>query len=188
MGVALGEYELLKRLGAGGMGEVFLARPTRRESRDDDRYIVIKTLLPHLADDESTLTMFLDEARLAARLNHGNVCQIYELGEAGGTWFIAMEYVSGRDCARLLRTAGQRGERFSPEIAARIVSDAAAGLHYSHELTDGDGNHLGLVHRDVSPANILVTYEGGVKLIDFGVAKAAGRVHQTQAEIGRAHV
>lgn len=177
MGYPFGQYELLKQLASGGMGEVFLAR--RRGVEGFEKLTVIKTLLPHLVESEEFLTMFLDEARLAARLDHPNIGQIFELGEQAGTYFIAMEYILGDDLQGLSKTCASNGIEIPVPLICRIAADALAGLHYSHELTDINGAPLGLVHRDVSPHNILATYEGGVKLIDFGVAKAAGRMTHT---------
>lgn len=177
MGYPFGQYELIKRLAAGGMGEVFLAR--RRGVEGFEKLAVIKTLLPHLVESEEFLTMFLDEARLAARLDHPNIGQIFELGEQAGTYFIAMEYILGDDLQGLSKTCAAQNIPIPVPLICRIAADALAGLHYSHELTDIEGKPLDLVHRDVSPHNILATYEGGVKLIDFGIAKAAGRMTNT---------
>ncbi len=177
MGIPFGRYELLKRIAAGGMGEVFLARQAGIEGFE--KLLVVKVLLPHLAEDEEFTTMFLDEARIAARLNHPNIGQIYDLGEVDGAYFIAMEYIHGDDVVRLWKTARLR-EKFVPlPLAVRIAADAGAGLDYAHKAVDANNHPLNLVHRDVSPQNILVTFDGAVKLIDFGVAKAAGRMSRT---------
>ncbi|MGI5860697.1 MAG: protein kinase domain-containing protein [Myxococcales bacterium] len=177
MGIPFGRYELLKRIAAGGMGEVFLARQAGLEGFE--KLLVVKVLLPHLAEDEEFTTMFLDEARIAARLNHPNIGQIYDLGEVDGAYFIAMEYIHGDDVVRLWKTARAK-EKFVPlPLAVRIAADAGAGLDYAHKAVDANNRPLNLVHRDVSPQNILVTFDGAVKLIDFGVAKAAGRMSRT---------
>jgi serine/threonine protein kinase len=178
VGVVFGRYELLRELARGGMGSVHLARQTGLEGFE--KLIVVKTLLPHLNEDREFVEMFLDEARIAAKLDHPNVCQIFDLGEIDGTYFLAMEFVRGVDLRTLLRDCEECQHLIPLPLTARIVSDAAAGLHYAHELRD-PGSHLlsGLVHRDVSPQNVLVSWEGGVKLIDFGVAKAQGRATAT---------
>jgi eukaryotic-like serine/threonine-protein kinase len=169
-----GKYQLIERLAAGGMGEVHLARLTG--AKGFEKQLVIKRVLPHLADDPEFLSQFLDEARLAATLNHPNVAQIFELGEIDGTWYLAMEYVRGQDLRKILRRANGP---LPLGIAARIISNAAAGLDYAHKATDANGRALNVVHRDVSPHNLLVGFDGAVKLIDFGIARAANRAQRT---------
>ena len=171
MGIPFGRYELLKRIAAGGMGEVFLARPAGMQGFE--KLLVVKVLLPHLVEDPELVTMFFDEARIAARLDHPNIARIYELGEVDGNYYIAMEYIHGDDVVRLWKAARARKKPVPLPLVARIAADAAAGLDYAHNATDANHQPLGLVHRDVSPQNLLVTFDGGVKLIDFGVAKAA---------------
>ena len=175
---AFGKYDLLKRIGAGGMGEVFLART--RESPD---LVVVKRILPHLTENARFLRLFLDEARIAARLVHPNIARILELGEAEGSWFVAMEYVPGRDLRDLLRRMKEREELTPVEVALRIGVEVAAGLDYAHRATDNVGKPLKIVHRDVSPHNILISRYGDVKLIDFGVAKAANKSMHTATGI-----
>lgn len=177
MGMPFGRYELLKRIAAGGMGEVYLARQAGFEGFE--KLLVVKVLLPNLAEDSEFITMFLDEARIAARLDHPNIGQIYDLGEVDGAFYIAMEYIRGDDVVRLWKQARLKQKPVPMALAARIAADAAAGLDYAHKATGADNEPLNLVHRDVSPQNILVTFDGGVKLIDFGVAKAAGRMSHT---------
>ena len=178
MAEPFGRYSLLKRLAGGGMGEVFLAR--QEGIQGFEKLLVIKTLLPHLTQNKEFVEMFLDEARLAARLAHPNVIQIFDLGQVEDVFYIAMEYVHGEDLKRMWKQAYHAKRTIPTPIAVRIVADAAAGLGYAHRLANAEGQPLGLVHRDVSPQNILLTFDGGVKLIDFGVAKAAGRATQTQ--------
>ena len=175
---AFGKYDLLKRIGAGGMGEVFLART--RESPD---LVVVKRILPHLTENTRFLRLFLDEARIAARLVHPNVARIFELGEADGAWFVAMEYVPGRDLRDLLRRMKERDELTPVEVALRIGMEVAAGLDYAHNATDNVGKPLKIVHRDVSPHNIIISRYGEVKLVDFGVAKAANKSMHTATGI-----
>jgi eukaryotic-like serine/threonine-protein kinase len=177
----LGPYELVRLISKGGMGQVHLARHLGPESFE--KLVVLKTLRPEHAVDPQFRAMFLDEARLAARLIHPNVIHIFDFGEVGDTYYIAMEYLPGVDAASLRLELARRRRSLPVAIACRIVIDAALGLHYAHELRGEDGKPLGLVHRDVSPQNILVGYEGAVKLIDFGIAKAAGRLTQTQTGV-----
>ncbi len=177
MGESFGKYQLLKRIAQGGMGEVFLARQQGIEGFE--KLLVIKTLLPHLTNQASFIQMFLDEARLAARLAHPNVVQIYDLGSVDDTFYIAMEYVHGHELRQVWKQVASNRETFPIALGCRIAAEAAAGLGYAHRMTNSDGAPLGLVHRDVSPHNLLVTFDGGVKVIDFGVAKAVGRVSST---------
>src|SRR5712692_4483372 len=181
MAVPFGRYQLLKKIGSGGMGQVFLARTAGTQGFE--KLIVIKRLLPHLAEDEEFRDMFFDEARIAARLNHPNLIQIFDLGEEGGSYFLAMEYVAGEDLRRLERYASSQGRPVPLGLACRIVADAAAGLDYAHKARTSQGEPLGLVHRDVSPQNILVGFDGAVKLIDFGVVKALDRLQHTATGI-----
>ncbi len=181
MAIPFGRYQLLKKIGSGGMGQVFLARTAGTQGFE--KLIVIKRLLPHLAEDEEFRDMFFDEARIAARLNHPNLIQIFDLGEEGGSYFLAMEYVAGEDLRRLDRYASSQGRPVPLGLACRIVADAAAGLDYAHKARTSQGQPLGLVHRDVSPQNILVGFDGAVKLIDFGVVKALDRLQHTATGI-----
>ncbi len=180
MAVPFGKYQLLKKIASGGMGQVFLAQDG---TQGFDKLVVIKRLLPHLAEDGEFLSMFDDEARIAARLNHPNLIQIFERGRVDGAYYLAMEYVPGENLRHLDRDARQRGQPLPIGASCRIVSDAAAGLDYAHKLRDAQGQLLGLVHRDVSPQNILVGFDGAVKLIDFGVAKALDRQQHTATGI-----
>jgi serine/threonine-protein kinase len=181
MAQPFGRYELLKRIAGGGMGEVYLARQAGFEGFE--KLLVVKVLLPNLVEDEEFIKMFLDEARIAARLNHPNVAQIFDLGEVEGVYYIAMEYIHGDDIIRLWKKSRADGKAVPLALAARIIADAAAGLDYAHKAVGADNEPLGLVHRDVSPQNILVTFDGGVKVIDFGIAKAAGRASHTATGI-----
>jgi serine/threonine protein kinase len=175
MAVPFGKYELLRKIASGGMGQVFLAR----ERSAVERLVVLKLILPHLAEDEEFLSMFLEEARLVARLQHPNLVTILDLQEVEGRHCLAMEYVQGDDVRRLDKQARLKGRLLPPGLVLRIISEAAAGLDYAHKARDAQGQPLKLVHRDVSPQNILVGFDGAVKIIDFGVAKAAGSGHQT---------
>ncbi|HEU0031653.1 MAG TPA: protein kinase [Kofleriaceae bacterium] len=173
-GIRFGQYALLRRIARGGMAEVFLAQ--QRGLEGFDRRVAVKRILPHLADSPDFVKMFLGEARLAAQLSHPNIVHIYDFGKVESDYFIAMEYVEGIHCGELFKH-GDR-ERLSPTLVARIGADAAAALNYAHELVGPAGKKLGLVHRDVSPANIMVSYDGIVKLCDFGIAKAMATADQ----------
>jgi len=168
-GIRFGQYILLRRIARGGMAEVFLAQQKGLEGFD--RRVAVKRILPHLADAPDFLKMFLTEARLAAQLTHPNVVHIYDFGKHDGDYFIAMEFVDGVHTGQLFKHLEK--ERMPPTMVARIGADAATALHYAHELRNASGQPLGLVHRDVSPANIMVSFDGVVKLCDFGIAKAA---------------
>ncbi|WP_257455689.1 protein kinase domain-containing protein [Archangium lipolyticum] len=167
----LGKYLLLATLGRGGMAEVYLA--LARGPVGFKKLVVIKKLRPDMTDQAPMVTMLLDEARLAARLHHPNVVQTLEVGENAAGPFIAMEYLDGQPLDKLIRATLRRPDRPGPSFWGRLVADALAGLHYAHELRDFDGSPLHIIHRDVSPHNLFVTYEGEVKLVDFGIAKAA---------------
>ncbi|MBZ4420350.1 serine/threonine-protein kinase [Myxococcus sp. RHSTA-1-4] len=170
MAVPFGKYELLRKIASGGMGQVFLAR---EHGTGFERLVVLKLILPHLAEDDEFLTMFLEEAGLVARLTHPNLITILDLSEIEGRHCLAMEYVQGDDVRRLDKFSRAQGKPLPVGLILRIIADAAAGLDYAHQARDAQGRPLRLVHRDVSPQNILVGFDGGVKVIDFGVAKAA---------------
>ncbi|MBL8957656.1 MAG: protein kinase [Myxococcaceae bacterium] len=176
MSIQFGRYELLRKLAAGGMGQVFLAR---KKGVGFEKLVVLKRILPHLVEDEEFFTMFLDEARLTARLNHPNIAQIFDVEAEAGQHLVVMEYVQGDDVRRVEKKARLANEKLPVGVILRTIADAAAGLDYAHKARDDQGQPLGIVHRDISPQNILVGFDGGVKLIDFGVAKAAGRAQHT---------
>jgi len=175
-----GQYEILERIAAGGMAELYKARRSGVEGFQ--KIVAIKKILPHLADNEEFITMFADEAKLAAQLNHPNIVHIFDLGkiEAGG-YFIAMEFVEGRELRALLQSAREVGTPLPPPLAVYIASKVASALDYAHRRRDAEGRELNIVHRDVSPPNILISYEGDIKLCDFGIAKAASKASQTQS-------
>jgi serine/threonine protein kinase len=173
-----GAYTLLANLGHGGMAEVFLAR--KSGPGGFSKLVVIKRILPHLAREPEFVQMFLDEARLAARLDHPNVVQLFDMGQEGQTYFLAMEYLGGETTAGVARRAKAINTTLGATFAARIIAEACEGLHYAHEFKDVDGSPMNIVHRDMSPQNIFVTYEGRVKVLDFGVAKAATRLSHTR--------
>ena len=173
----IGRYELIGLLATGGMAEVYLAMSG--ELSGFRTLAVVKRVLPHLSENHEFITMFFDEARIAAQLDHPNIARIVEVGQDGDEYFLAMEVVQGRPLSALLRRANKREQPLSHAQSAFVIAQAAKGLAYAHNLSDGEGRHLGVVHRDVSPQNILVSFEGAVKLIDFGVARALGRVTET---------
>jgi eukaryotic-like serine/threonine-protein kinase len=166
-GVSFGDYRLIRRLGAGGMAEVFLAK--RVGPRGFEKQLVIKRILPHLSASQQFTEMFLDEARLAALIDHPNLVHVSDFGEIGGSYYLAMEYVDGLTVNDLLRLLGTA----SPGVAARIASDVLEALHAIHTARSRDGEPLRLVHRDVSARNVMVSRDGAVKLLDFGIAVKA---------------
>lgn len=161
------------------MAEIYLARMTGTDGFS--KLVVVKRLLQNLAGDKEFVQMFLDEARINARLSHSNIVQVLDLGEADGQYFMAMEYVTGLSVAQVGRMAAQRLGEVPQGVACGIVAQACAGLHHAHETKLPDGSEMGIIHRDVSPQNLLLTYEGFVKVLDFGIAKAEGRATQTRA-------
>ncbi|HEU4405576.1 MAG TPA: serine/threonine-protein kinase [Polyangiaceae bacterium] len=179
MGVerATKRYRPILEIGSGGMSRVYLAVASGPGGMQ--KFHVIKRLLPALAEDPEFLNMFLEEARLSARLNHPNVVQINEVGFDGEHYFMAMEYLEGQSLETVVRWAARRGG-LPFGLYARVLVDAAQGLHYAHELCDYDGRPLGVVHRDISPHNIFVTDQGQFKVLDFGIAKAADSAQQTR--------
>jgi eukaryotic-like serine/threonine-protein kinase len=181
VGLGVGKYRFLAALGHGGMADVYLAVAVGPAGFS--KLSVIKRLRPSLAHDPDLCAMFLDEARLAARLNHRNVVQTNEVGLDEGQYFIAMEYLDGQPYNRIFSRARQAGKKVPLGIALRILCDVLAGLHYAHDLADYDGTPLHVVHRDVSPHNVFVTYDGQTKVVDFGIAKAARRMVETQAGV-----
>ncbi|HET9624204.1 MAG TPA: serine/threonine-protein kinase, partial [Kofleriaceae bacterium] len=173
MGARLGRYVVLKHLASGGMADVLLGRADGIEGFE--RHVVLKRIRPEHARDQRFIRMFLDEARLAANLHHQHIVQVHDIGEAAGELFIAMEYIHGEDVRTLLSNASKTRAHVPLATAIAIVSAAAAGLHYAHERRGNDKKPLGIVHRDISPSNILVGYDGAVKVVDFGIAKASMR-------------
>ena len=176
---ASSDYELLARLAQGGMAEIFLARV--RGIVGFERYVVLKRIRSERDDDPLWVQMFLDEARLVAQLTHPNIAQVFDLGEIGDSYFYTMEYVHGEDVLDMLTRTNANGERIPIAVALGIAVGAAQGLAYAHDRRSADGSALGIVHRDVSPANLMVSFEGVVKVLDFGVAKARSRSTETEA-------
>jgi hypothetical protein len=177
----LGEYEILGRLAAGGMAEVFVGRLRRLEGFE--RFVVIKRILAHLAHDQEFVDMFLAEARIAARLVHPNIVQVFDVGCDDGSYFYAMEYVHGEDLRTVAKAAVAAEEPIPLEIAIAIGRALASALHHAHTHEGPDGRALGIVHRDVSPTNVIVGYDGTIKLLDFGVAKVMAQTSVTRAGV-----
>jgi serine/threonine protein kinase len=176
-GKELGKYRVVRRLATGGMAEIYLAEA--RGIEGFAKHVVLKCILPQYAASETFVRLFLNEARVTASLDHPNIASVYDIGEHGGTYFFAMEYLHGEDLGRLLRELHGRSARLPLEHALTIGAGVAAGLHAAHEKRGVDGRPLGLVHRDVSPSNVVLTYDGGVKLVDFGVAKLTATAELT---------
>lgn len=175
----LGRYQILKELATGGIADVFLARATGLEGFT--RHVVLKSIRRELAAEPRFVSAFLDEARIAASLHHHNIVQVYDIGEQNGAYFFAMEYVHSEDVRTLLNRVRERNEMVPLDQAVSIMTATAAGLHYAHEAVSAQGVKLGVIHRDVAPSNILVGYDGSVKLVDFGLAKAGLRSTTTAA-------
>jgi serine/threonine-protein kinase len=174
----LGRYRLLRLLATGGMGEVYLAR--QEGPAGFAKPVVIKRILPSLAREQVFIDMFVNEARLAALLQHPNVVQIFELGEDAGSYFIAMELIHGHTLRAMFQKLRAVDRAFPPGQLARICSQALLGLHYAHTLADEAGAPLGIIHRDLSPDNVMVGFDGAVKVLDFGIAKASFALGQTK--------
>ncbi len=173
-----GKHVLLSKLATGGMGEVFLAR--MRGAAGFEKLLVLKRLLPHLGEQPRFVTMFLDEARLAARISHANVCQIYELGQVEQQYYITMEYLEGAQLSQVIERRRLDPRLADLQLLCGVLTQVCEGLHAAHNLRNDDGELLGVVHRDVCLSNIFVTWSGIAKLIDFGVAKARGALSKTR--------
>jgi len=171
-GDKLGKFELIRQIAVGGMAELYLARTMGIEGFE--KLVVVKRILPQYADNQQFVSMFLNEARLSATLHHPNIAQVYDIGVENGDYFFSMEYIHGEDLGRLHVASIENGVPMSLDAALTLVAGLCAGLHYAHTKAGPDGRPLEVVHRDVSPSNVLVSYDGGVKLVDFGIARAAG--------------
>ena len=179
-GYKVDRYELLAKIGQGGMASVWLAR---EEGAADATFVAIKTILPRHASDEQLRKMMLDEARITMAIDHPNVARTIEVGTLWDMPYLVLEYVSGESLDQLCQTLTSKGVRVPAEIAVRIVTDTCAGLQAAHEAVGTNGSSLAIVHRDLSPPNILVDENGIVKLIDFGIAKAAERLGVTESGV-----
>ena len=182
-----GRYEIVGRLGAGGMAEVFLARVPLTRALDAThgyQFVAIKKILPHLATDSTFVSRFKREAMIAARLDHPNIAQVFKAGRLGTRWFMVMELVRGETFSRMLERERQRGGAVPVELIRRCGAEIARALHFAHELRY-DGRPLHIVHRDVSPQNVMIGYDGRVKLIDFGVARWVDSTTRTGSLAGK---
>ncbi|HET7436620.1 MAG TPA: TonB family protein [Thermoanaerobaculia bacterium] len=178
-GTKFGQYVLVEKIATGGMAEVWKAR--MRGVEGFQKIVAIKKILPHLSDNQDFIEMFIDEAKLAAQLNHNNIIHIYDLGKIQSSYYIAMEYIDGFDLKTILRRATERDTPMTVELALFIASKIASALDYAHRKRDFEDRDMGIVHRDVSPQNVLISQEGDIKLCDFGIAKAASKASHTQA-------
>jgi hypothetical protein len=179
--IPFGNYLLLDRVNIGGMAEVWRAKSFG--AGGFERIVAIKRILPNIAEDEEFITMFIDEAKITVQLTHANIAQIYELDNKVGSYYIAMEYVSGKDMRAVFDRCRKRGEPAPIPLSCYAIAQCCEGLDYAHRAKDKQGRDMGIVHRDVSPQNALISYDGEVKVIDFGIAKAAGKATKTQAGI-----
>jgi len=177
----IGRYKLCFELAAGGMATVYLARVDGAPGFE--KLVALKRIHRHLAKEKRYVDMFLDEARIASRITHPNVCSVFDFGQADGEYYIAMEYLVGeslsRLCGKVARNPAQRRHPLLPIRMARVIADACEGLHAAHELKDANGELLHVVHRDISPSNLFVTFDGSVQVVDFGIASARHRIHHT---------
>ena len=177
--IRYGPYRLLRRIAVGGMAEVFRAKRTGVEGFE--KVVAVKRILPHLSDNKEFVDMFINEAKMVAGLTHPNIVQIFDLGKIDRTYFIAMEYVHGHDLRTIMRRAREKGLRIPLDLGLLIVSRVCSALEYAHRKKDERGVPMQIVHRDVSPQNILISFEGDVKLTDFGIAKAATKATITDS-------
>ncbi|MCK8497163.1 serine/threonine-protein kinase [Myxococcus fulvus] len=179
--IPFGKYLLLDRINIGGMAEVW--RGKQFGASGFERLVAIKRILPNIAEDEEFISMFIDEAKISVQLSHANIAQIYELGQIASSYFISMEYIPGKDMRAIFDRCRKKGEPAPVPLVAFCISKMCEGLDYAHRKKDGMGRDMNIVHRDISPQNVLLSFEGEVKVIDFGIAKAAGKATKTQAGI-----
>jgi len=178
--IPFGHYELLSRINVGGMAEILKARDLERPGGP---LLAVKRILPHLTEDPQYVTMFLDESRVLAQLSHSNIIRTFDVGQVGPTPYLALEYVHGHDARMLFHRCRRDGQPVPLRIACYVMAEVCAGLHFAHEQLDAQGNLLGIVHRDVSLQNVLLSYDGDVKLIDFGIAMSAANMARTEVGI-----
>ncbi|MBZ0237515.1 MAG: serine/threonine protein kinase, partial [Deltaproteobacteria bacterium] len=172
-----GPYQLVKQIAVGGMAEIHLAKT--RGIAGFEKFCALKMIHPNFAQDEQFIEMLIDEAKIAVQLQHVNIAQTFDLGRVGDTYYITMEFVDGADLYKILRRGSEHDVDFPVDVAAYVAKEMSTGLDYAHRKRDGAGQNLGIVHRDVSPQNVLVSNAGEVKLVDFGIAKATMKARQT---------
>jgi serine/threonine protein kinase len=173
-----GNYELVERIARGGMAEVFKAR--MKGAAGFEKLVALKMLHSHLAEDADMVASLKDEARLVSNMLHPNICQVLYFEQIGETYCITMEYIHGKDVSTMMRALRKSNQKLPLEFALFIIRQTLTGLDYAHRMVDSSNNPLNIIHRDISPQNILVSYSGAVKIIDFGIAKAAEGLHHTQ--------
>lgn len=176
-----GKYFLIDKLATGGMAEIYKAKTFGVDGFE--KLLAIKRILPHCSADKEFINMLIDEAKLSVLLSHTNIVQVYDLGKVGDDYFISMEFINGVNLREFLNRLNDQDEKFPEELVTYIISEVCKGLDYAHSKKDSDGNPLNIVHRDISPQNILLSYEGEVKIVDFGIAKAAMNISHTMAGI-----
>ncbi len=177
----LGDYLILDKIAHGGMAEVYKAKTL--DPLGIERLVVIKRILPHIASQPEYIEMLVDEAKIAVHFSHGNIAQIYDLGRIGDDYFIVMEFVDGKTLSQVLRAFRDKPTPIPIDIAVYAVLEVCRALDYIHNKADASGAPLGIVHRDISPQNIIISYSGNVKVIDFGVAKSLEKLNQTEAGV-----
>jgi len=176
-----GPYRLVRQVAVGGMAEIHLAKT--KGIAGFEKYVAIKMIHPNFAEDDQFIQMLVDEAKITVHLTHGNIAQTFDLGRVGETYYITMEFVDGSDLYKILRRGSEQDLEMPLDVCAFIAKEVASALDYAHRKRDHTGRSLGIVHRDVSPQNVLVSYAGEVKLVDFGIAKATMKVRQTAAGV-----
>ena len=184
VGSTANKYEILAKLATGGMAEIFLARGAGVAGVE--RYVVLKRILRDRANDAHFVQMFLEEARLAAQLNHPNVAQVFDIGKLGDSYFFTMEYVHGETVRNLLHRARSLRREIPLSCILTVIAGAATGLHHAHARLGLDGRPLGIVHRDVSPSNVLISFDGEIKLCDFGIARANDAASEREEAVDEA--
>src|SRR5262245_61876721 len=168
-GRTIGRYSVVQRLSVGGMAEIFLALATGPGAFR--KFVTLKRILPNLREDESFVKMFLEEARISAALSHANIAQVFDLRSEDDDLYLAMEYIAGEDVSQILRMTSKRHAFVPIGLTAMVVRDSCSALHYAHNFVDPLGEHAPVIHRDIAPKNVMVTYSGAVKVVDFGIAK-----------------
>lgn len=181
--IQFGPYKLMEKIGQGGMAEIFRAESRGTGTQDFVKEVAIKRILASLASNEDFVTQFLDEARIAGSLSHPNIVQIYDVGQVDEAYYIAMEYVNGKHLGQVIRSSIEQQHPFPVHLATSVIKEVAQALSFAHSAKDSLGNPLNIIHRDISPQNILVDFHGAIKLTDFGIAKAANKLFQTTAGV-----